>query len=383
MAGYIFALKSKNKKEIEIKKVLTEIIESGVYSTNMEIKKDKWNIPQEGTFADYLSMKEGDNVYFFIDRKIYGVGKLVKVEGECKHLNFPGADLPKTESYTTLKSKMILNASEEFLNNRFICTFEPSPYFFEEGIDMDDVLASNPSAFKMLRVFANLSFIKIDEIENKALLDVILKRNEKEIVNAENIFGVSSKIHNRIKQLHNEDYKASSKNILKLAADGQLIKHEMAIEAGVIDYIVNNSKCIFGNWDYISHQVVASPFKPVFYVDKMDIFGYKYIPNFNTISKYLMIEIKKDIANEEVIHQAMKYVDWINQEYSFGDYNMIEAFIVASDFPNEVIELRNEVGKRAFIQGRRPPITDEWTKLKLIKYVYDEQTKNLEFHEVK
>lgn len=382
MAGYIFALKSKSKNEDAVKKVITEIIESGVYSTNLNIVKPEWNAAQEGTFADYLSMKSGDYVYFFINRKIYGAGKLINVGDDCKYLNFPDADIPQTKSYSNLKPKMILSSSEECLNNRFFCTFEASPYFFTEGIDMDDVLASNPSAFKMLRVFAKLSFIKIDDIENQALLDIILKKNEKEINNPQNVMKVGSKIHNRLIKLNNSNYKATSRNILKLASQENLIRHEMALEAGVIDYIVNNPLGIFGEWSYISHQVVASPLKPVYYVDKMDIFGYRYITGYHTVSRYLMIELKRDAATLEDIHQAMKYVDWINQEYSFGDYNMIEAFIIASEFPSEVIALRRRVGKRNFTKGRRPPVTAEWSNLKLIKYIFNPINETLEFIEV-
>src|SRR5699024_11229780 len=104
------------------------------------------------------------------------------------------------------------------------------------------------------------------------------------------------------------------------------LRHEMAIELGILDLITNNNS-VFGKWDYLSHQVIASPFKPIDYMDKMDIYGYRYIHNFDTISKYLIIEIKKDTANTNDLNQLMKYVDWVNQEESFGDYNMIEAFL--------------------------------------------------------
>ena len=97
---------------------------------------------------------------------------------------------------------------------------------------MDDVLSSNPSAFKMLRVFANLSFIKIDDVENKALLDIILKRNENELKKPNNIIEVSKDVHERIKEIYKDDYKITANNILKLASNGETIKHEMAIEAG-------------------------------------------------------------------------------------------------------------------------------------------------------
>ncbi|WP_400246667.1 hypothetical protein AB3U99_07445 [Niallia sp. JL1B1071] len=46
---------------------------------------------------------------------------------------------------------------------------------------MDDVLASNPDKFRILRAFWKVSFIKIDDEENKALRDIILKRNEEHL----------------------------------------------------------------------------------------------------------------------------------------------------------------------------------------------------------
>lgn len=375
MAGYIFTIDS-----IES---LNEIIKNGVYSTNLKIpEKNIWGISHEGTFADFLSMSEGDNVYFFIKRKIYGIGKLININNECKHLNFPGADIPVTEGFSSLKDKMILNKSSFNLANRFICTFDSAPHFFNNGIDMDDVLASNPEAFKMLRVLWKLSFIKIDDVENKALFDIILKTNELEITNPQNIFSISGSLHTRIKNLVNENYIVNAKNILSLASDGRKIRHEMAIEAGVIDYIKTTPNGVFGKWDYLSHQVVSSPFKPVDYMDKMDVFGYRFIPCFPTISKYLTIEIKKDIADIEVINQLMKYVDWINQEYSFGDYSMIEAFIIAQEFPKEVVNLKEEIGKRTFVKGRRPANTMHWSNLRLIKYVYNESDNKLEFIEI-
>lgn len=118
-------------------------------------------------------------------------------------------------------------------------------------------------------------------------------------------------------------------------------------------------------------------------MNKMDISGYKFIPGYKTISKFLIIEIKKDNANKDVIHQIMKYVDWVNHEYAYGDYGMIEAYIVAKDFSREVIELKNSIGKRVYTKGRRPPITLEWINLRLIKYCYNKQEKKLSFVEIK
>lgn len=136
---------------------------------------------------------------------------------------------------------MVLNKKKINLGNRFICTFEGAPNFYKQGLDMDDVLESNPNAFKMLRVMWKLSFIKIDDIENKTLMDVILKLNETRLLEKENIFEVSKAVHGKIRRICNENYKASAQNILDLASTvSNYIRHEMAIEAGIIDYIKNN-----------------------------------------------------------------------------------------------------------------------------------------------
>lgn len=376
MAGYIFSLD--NEKSLE------ESINKGVFSINMKIPKNNiWRQHHEGTFGDFMTMKEGDNVYFFHNRKIYGIGRLVNINNECKYLNFPNADKPFTYTFSSLKNKMIIRDSKENISNRVVCSFEGSPYFFKTGVDMDEVLASNPGKFKMLRAFWRVSFIKIDDDENKALFDIILKNNEENLLVNKNFFTEKRSLHKRIKEIANNDYKVNSDNILSLCSDANgSVKHEMALEVGILDYISNNKIKIFGNWDYLSRQVIASPFKPIDYMDKMDIFGYKYIPSFQTISKYLVIEIKKNAATIDDLNQIMKYVDWINQEYSFGDYNMIEAFLVAFDFPEEVVKQINKIANRNFIKSRRPPLSNQWSNLKLISYRYDLQKKKLLFEKV-
>lgn len=376
LAGYIFSLDNVNS--------LNMCIDTGIYSTNLsEPKNNIWNIPHEGTFADYLSMKPGDNIYFFIKRKVYGIGELINVGFDCKYLNYPDATIPQNYDFDNISDLMLLNKDEKNLNNRCLCTFKPSPNFFKMGIDMDDILSSNPKSFRMLRAFWKLSFIKIDDEENKALKDIILKRNEEYIFKEYGNFEFNNKIHNYIYNKVNNFYKISSEQILIHCTSNDYLRHEMAIEAGIIDIISNTVHSIFGKWDYVSHQVIASPFKPIDYMDKMDIFGYKFIPGFNTISKYLLVEIKKDKGTKDAIDQIMKYVDWINQEYASNDYSMIEAFLVAYDFPQEVIDYKNNVCIRNFTKGRRPTVSDTWTNIKLIKYSFNYTNNELKFQEIK
>lgn len=86
MAGYIMTLSDVDS--------LTYCVKTGTYSTNLSAPKGNWMTHHEGTFADYLSMKPGDSIYFFIKRKIYGIGKLIEINSECRFLNYVGADRP-------------------------------------------------------------------------------------------------------------------------------------------------------------------------------------------------------------------------------------------------------------------------------------------------
>jgi len=364
MAGYIMTI---NDME-SLKKCVT----TGTYSTNLsDPRNENWGTPQEGTFADYFSMKPGDSIYFFHKRKIYGIGKIKDVEFDCKFLNYKEADNPTVYTKKQFKEKEPL-LRDSTPQNRCFCTFEPSPFFFENGIDMDDALSSNPDKFKIFRTMWKVSFIKIDEEEDKALTDIILKRNEENLIEEKNLFEFSGKAHIEIAKKVNPEYRLNAYRLLLNAENGKKIRHEMAIEAAICDILGKENDTLFGKWDYVSHQVAASPFKPIDYMDKMDVFGYRYIKGFETISKYLVIEIKKDEATEDVIEQIMKYVDWINQEYAHGDYSMIEAYVVASDFSEDVINKRNAQCIRNFTKGYRPTQACSWSDVKLVRYEYKE-----------
>lgn len=46
---------------------------------------------------------------------------------------------------------------------------------------MDDVLASNPAAFRKLRFFHQRSFIQLDDVENLALKTFIIQKHEQDL----------------------------------------------------------------------------------------------------------------------------------------------------------------------------------------------------------
>lgn len=391
MAGYIMSINKDGLKKVnnrvktsEIEIRLNDIISTGVYSTRLtppsfvkSWNKNMWSIHHLATFGDYVSMKPGDNIYFFIDRKIYGIGTLKDIEGDCKFKNYKLSNIPDNHSYSSIEKNMLYKKDEN-PNYRWICTFEPSPHFYKIGVDMDEALLSSPNSFRMLRAFWGRSFIKIDDEENKALKDIILKKNENYInyTNNNNIFNYTSLLHRLLKKklgTSKNDYQLNPLEIVNQTIDSEKVRYEMSLEVYLLHKLnkINKEPCILGKWDYLSHQVIASPHKPIDYMDKIDIFGYKYLNNHNTITRYLVTEVKAGIATSEDIDQLMKYVDWISQEYAHGDYSMIEANLVAFEFSENVIQHSIKVGKRQFIKGSRPAIPTQWNCVKLIKYSHN------------
>jgi hypothetical protein len=379
MAGYLMSLDTEASLQLYAR--------FGVYATKLSSPKGRWKIHHEGTFADYVTMKPGDNIYFFIRRKIYGIGELKTVGFDCKFQNYPGAGEPKPPKYDEISEAVLWNKESFFIDQRWICTFRPAPRFFRCGLDMDDLLASNPRAFRMLRSFWKLSFIKFDDEENQAFRDAILRRNEDilESSNPTTFFDSDwESSHNALlKRLQPNSHKLTAAPIISSCAEGNSLGHEMAIEAGLLAQIAQRDKEtveVFGSWDYIHHQVPASPFKPIDYMDRMDGFGYSFIPRYKpTRDRYLVAEIKKDTAFIEDVEQLMKYVDWVKDEYAAGNYGMIRAFLVASDFDGDCVARAPELSKRRYIVGRRPPESREWAELRLVRYRFDGILQKLRF----
>jgi len=369
-------------------------VDNGVYATKLNPPNGRWRRHHEATFADYVTMQPGDNIYFFIQRKIYGIGEMVTVTdasgklSDCRYLNFPRANSPANSLYSAVSNQLLWDEGPESVNQRWVCFFKPSPCFFQNGVDMDDVLALNPTRFRILRAFWKVSFIKIDDDENQALKEIILRLNENVLVKSDNAVFSScyGRYHSEIQAILNPSYLLEPCEILQACSQGDSISHEMALEAGLLYQLHKREPDtiqMFGQWDYLSHQVIASPFKPIDYMDKMDIFGYAYIPGFSPAkSRFLVIEIKTNAVNEDDIDQVMKYVDWVKDEYCSGDYAMIRAFVVARDFPHNVINRAKKIGRRTYTVGRRPARSGEWSDLKLVKYSFDQNSCRLQFYEI-
>ena len=198
-AGYIFGYYSNNEKnDSKIFERIKSIFADGCFGTRNNSPELRSQI-----LCDYLTMKPGDNIYFFCNRKIYGIGTLIvankKSKGEIGDNDCIYWDSEKAKSLFTTKLPYIPqenpsqlqtpppieektedkqesdngNTSEKNIHIKFAfdydSDFHGSTNKEPVKVDMDDVLKYKPSSFRNLRFFSNRTFIQIDDEENQAL----------------------------------------------------------------------------------------------------------------------------------------------------------------------------------------------------------------------
>lgn len=66
----------------------------------------------------------------------------------------------------------------------------------------------------------------------------------------------------------------------------------------------------------------------------------------------------------------MKYVDWVCSEYAYGDYEAVEACIIAAEYPEDIAAYYSEVVQRYYTLGSHPVRNKQWNSLKLLRYSY-------------
>lgn len=398
MAGYLMFLADiKNEEGMVVKKasqVLQECFATGTYSTLLTLQKDTktgmWSRSKEATFADYLGMRAGDYLFFFFDRKIYGIGKLKNIGDDCKAWGYLGANRPIVPTRETIeKTRLLPIVSAE---NRCVCFFESRPGLLKQAVDMDEALMSYPDAFRALRVVENVSFKKMDDEETYALISLLLKKNLPDLIVDETAMYDSS-MHEIVAQKLKADdsYKMTAHSILLNYPiwNDNGIQREMMVEAALMEALAQGTIKGLPPMKYFSHQVAASPAKPISYMEWMDAFGYSEatklresgIPEKYSIDRYYVFEIKrgaltagaKKIKKEarDVCGQIMKYVDWVAGQYTNGSYPMVDACIVANSFDETFLSYCVNKCIRNYNSGYREAIPEIWKQLHFIEYKFD------------
>lgn len=396
--------------DLSDEKFLELYVQSGVYGTRFKKPEgNSWNNPQEKTIADYALIEEGDLVFFFLKRKIYGIGKVVglntKRGRQAVFFNYPDSILP--ENFPTGREDCLW--PEQFDNNywssedragsdiRFVIFFKPCPTFFKSGLDMDFVLQSDSKGvINQLRAFERRSFIKMDDEETGLLVELFTRVSN----TTPEIYGyseaTSETVSTRVEDSDIFDFDPRKLIMRSVTHKGFAREAIMQIAfAYGLRYRNTDITNAFGTWDYICNQVSASPFKPISAMEFIDIFGYSYkslnsnLPR--AIKKFFIIELKRGNLTEGrslarfekdsgYVAQALKYVDWVANYRAGGDYNLIKAFLVASGFSRRIIDFAREARTRNYVLPRRPFKSDRWDGLSLVEYSVEEG--RLVFNEV-
>ena len=78
MAGWLINLAGSREDQLKFVKLYAE---NGVYGTRFRKTEDgTWSGSQERTIADYDLIEEGDLVFFFRERNIYGIGIVISFD---------------------------------------------------------------------------------------------------------------------------------------------------------------------------------------------------------------------------------------------------------------------------------------------------------------
>lgn len=361
MAGYLATMDSVSS--------LRACLDAGIYSPQMT---PGWSSATVPTLGDFETMRPGDSLYFFSKRRIYGIARLVDAGGgRCAFENFPRSTRQKAVNLGLARSASISPCPIEGRVGRWAVCFRPSPAFLPNSVDMDDLLESDPHAFRSLRTFWKRSFVQLDDDEDQAFRAALLRSNRGE-------FDPDAIDHEepappRVLAADAPDIQGLLRDLRR--DDGSL-GSEAALEAALIHQLRTGDPetiATFGEWDYVSHQVPASPFKPVDYMDRMDLFGYRWIRGYKPIvEKYLVAELKKGDLRKEDVLQAMKYVEWVRREYASGDYSLVSAFLVAHRVDEELVDQSRQLFERDYVTGREPPEGHSWRDLTFVEYGVDE-----------
>lgn len=376
MAGYVFAV-SKNTWN----RFCTENLMYGHFSPyTPEVREEHLSLRKErsrrsinrvlaAVFGDMVTMHSGDNVYFLSDRKIYGVGELVNLGDDCKYDNYTNASALLPDC--TIKPTDVL--TDGSTRARWVCFFKPAPHFFKKGADMDDILRYRPNAFKMLRAFEGVTFIKIDEEENTALKEYISLINESSYDDiSTSTFLFTDNKHFELKARDLSSHKLDIFKALTHPDNRDFILSEMFIEASLLQLLSQKNDTVFGKWDYLTHQLIASPFKPLSYIDKMDVYGCRTSSHYpgtpKLITKFLLVELKYGKINSAAVEQTMQYVDWICSEYASGDYSRIVAYAIGLDAVKNIDTIVSTKCKRDYITESHPVKTATWNDFHVVNY---------------
>lgn len=414
MKGYIFGLAGVDP---------VSVMESGLHGVWQPppLARDRtprdwftqgWSHPMIATFSDYTTIRPGDRVFFFADRLIYGIGRVVDALGQSgrgSFLNYEHADRPTPPEPPQGSSVIGPADSPEWKRIRVVVPFVGDPQLFSVGIDMDEVLGSpGADAAWGLRFWQGLSFQQLGEAETRLLINVF-ERRFANAIGGPGAHRVDSPDVDELAIRFRPDVNRPFSMRRLVAGDppaylsrgafrheetlhGLLIE-EMGLTAGPLGAATRLD---------VFHELSASPPKPAQWADRMDVVGSRHYPGrsaFDALSfsvAWDIVEAKKDVlsgsatTHDASMTQLMKYVDFVAANYAGGNYSAVSAAFVARDFGPNIIARREELDQSAegllsrsyVLNPREIPPTRTWASVRLLTYAWDEGSESLSLHPV-
>jgi hypothetical protein len=355
----------------------------------------KWSFAMLATFADYSTMRPGDLVFFFSNRLIYGIGRIVDPLGVGRgaFLNFEDAFMAHPPDPDPDQALIGPAASDEWRRLRVIVPFVPAPAFFKKGLDMDEVLAGpGAEASWGLRFWQGYSFAQLGDQETSNLLDAFLRRFGN-LPGGPEAYRLSGPDEADLAALFNPAVHQPVSVARIVATDpdnyveGTRLRSEEALHGLIAEALAATRDRID-----VFHELAASPPKPPVWADRIDIMGTRAYPGSSSRAIHFdIVEAKKDPLSgtdatyDRAMSQVMKYVDFVAANYGGGNYASVSAQFVAADFSPRIasrhaqanVAAEGVVTRSYVLNPRDDPPTLTWSRLELVRYRWDQGSARL------
>ncbi len=401
MKGYVFSVADADPIA-ELRRGVYGVYQSPSQPRTGTSGRPYWSYAMLETFADYATMSPGDAIFFFRNRLLYGIGRVIgSPRVPPARLNYVDADAPDAEPLESGSAVLGPSVTTRWQEVRVVVPFEPAPVFFASGLDMDEVLSS-PDARNAwgLRFWERRSFMQLGVRETQMLIDAFLRRFYNMPGGIEGNAVEPALEHSGLAEASPLSVHSMVRRSPDRYTDGTRIRQESTLHGLLVEAIRDGDPAFLtedAERGDIFHELSASPPKPALYADWIDVVGTRTVPTLSMSPVHFdLVEAKKDAVTggadqfDRTVAQLMKYVDFVAANYADGNYGALSAYFVASSFSSEVLARSEDAATvqagattRSYIldpHESRP--TRTWARLSLVKYRWNSDTERLELFQI-
>lgn len=371
------------------------------------------------TLADFATARVGDLVFFFSRRFFFGVGRIVGPPDSCPaFLNYDGAVALPIRGTRLRRADMRVKGRVDS-KCRIAIAFAPIGDWFEEGVDIDEVLSAPGSeAASALRLMYGKSFHQLAHDEATWLATLLIKRLASSSprlapISADSVYWqatVRALRAHRIPLLSVHSIVRANERLL-VDRNG-LIRREDILHGLVVEHV-------WSEWSRtrvlptshslqlldVFHEFWGSPPKQAGDADRMDVLAaYGLTPKVDSIhgsapGSLRVFEAKKNwlpsgTSAEKLVAQGLKYIDFLARTVTAGDYGALKLSILLGQptararvgirFQQEVREALIDSGVRYYTLGSRTTGASnrEWRNHELLAYRWNAEDGALDIHPV-